>query len=78
MLASRSAAAQTPVTLSRPSRVTRASRASRSVTRAASSIHDFSLQHLGAGTRDAPTEGAAMPLSAFKGKVVLINNIATM
>lgn len=45
---------------------------------AASSIYDFTLKRLGGGTRDAPTEGADLPLSQYKGKVVLINNVATM
>jgi hypothetical protein len=54
----------------------RASRRHSATTKAASSIHEFTLQRLGGGTRDAPTDGAALPLSQFKGKVVLVNNIA--
>ena len=45
---------------------------------AASTIYDFTLKKLGGGTRDAPTEGADLPLSQYKGKVVLVNNVATM
>lgn len=45
---------------------------------AASTIYDFTLKKLGGGSRDAPTEGADLPLSQYKGKVVLINNVATM
>jgi hypothetical protein len=52
--------------------------ASLRVDAAASSIYDFTLKRLGGGTRDAPTEGADLPLSQYKGKVVLINNVATM
>jgi glutathione peroxidase-family protein len=45
--------------------------------RAASTIYDFTLKTLGGGTRDAPTDGEDLPLSRYKGKVVLINNVAT-
>eukprot|EP00982_Pelagococcus_subviridis_P009405 30920-Pelagococcus_subviridis.AAC.22 len=38
-------------------------------TRAASSIHDFTLKTLGGGTRESPVDGAALPLSQFKGKL---------
>jgi len=45
---------------------------------AAGSFHDFKGKYAGAGTRAAPTEGDAVDFSSFKGKVVLINNVATM
>lgn len=76
MLASRTALTPTRVTLAARAVSKRASRRHSATTKAASSIHEFTLQRLGGGTRDAPTEGAALPLSQFKGKVVLVNNIA--
>ena len=33
---------------------------------------------LGGGSREAPTEGAEFDFAQLKGKVVLINNVATM
>jgi glutathione peroxidase len=44
----------------------------------ATSLHDFSGKTLGTGTRENPTEGAEISYSKFRGKVVLINNVATM
>lgn len=41
------------------------------------SIHDFTIKKLGSGTRAAPIEGAELNLSDYRGKVVLINNVAT-
>jgi hypothetical protein len=76
MLAQRSAAPRALVAVKRA----RASGVRRSSVRvnAASTIYDFTLKKLGGGSRDAPTEGADLPLSQYKGKVVLINNVATM
>lgn len=45
---------------------------------AAGSFHDFKGKTCGAGTRAAPTEGSEVDFASFKGKVVLINNVATM
>jgi len=44
----------------------------------ATTFHDFSGKTLGGGTRENPTEGAEISYSKFRGKVVLINNVATM
>jgi hypothetical protein len=44
----------------------------------ASTFHDFSGKTLGGGTRENPTEGVEISYSKFRGKVVLINNVATM
>lgn len=44
----------------------------------ATTFHDFSGKILGGGTRENPTEGAEISYSKFRGKVVLINNVATM
>jgi len=52
--------------------------ASRSSVRAMASLHDFKGKTLGGGTRAAPTEGKAFDFASLKGKVVLINNVATM
>ena len=62
----------------RPSSPVASPRARFTATNAASTIYDFTLKKLGGGTRDAPTEGADLPLSQYKGKVVLVNNVATM
>jgi glutathione peroxidase-family protein len=43
-----------------------------------SSLYDFKGKTLGGGTRAAPTEGQEYDFSQHKGKVVLINNVATM
>lgn len=43
-----------------------------------STLYDFEVKGLSAGTRDAPTEGAAIDLSAYKGKVVMVQNVATI
>lgn len=78
MLASRHALANTA--FARASARPRAARASARASvrvRAASTIYDFTLKTLGGGTRDAPTDGEDLPLSRYKGKVVLINNVAT-
>ena len=42
------------------------------------SFHDFKGVTLGAGTRAAPTPGAPLDFASLKGKVVLINNVATL
>ena len=60
-----------------PPRAARASARASVRVRAASTIYDFTLKTLGGGTRDAPTDGEDLPLSRYKGKVVLINNVAT-
>lgn len=44
----------------------------------ATTFHDFSGKTLGGGSRDNPTEGTVIHFSQFKGKVVLVNNVATM
>jgi len=44
----------------------------------ASSLHNLSIGGLGKGTRDAPVAGDEINFSAFKGKVVLIQNVATI
>jgi len=46
--------------------------------RAMASFHDFKGKTLGGGTRDKPQEGEAFDFASLKGKVVLINNVATM
>lgn len=52
--------------------------AQRSSIRAMASFHDFKGKTLGGGTRAAPTEGSEYDFAQLKGKVVLINNVATM
>jgi len=53
-------------------------RTKRSVSaRAASSAHEFTLTALGGGSREQPTDGASIDLNAFRGKVMLVNNIAS-
>jgi glutathione peroxidase-family protein len=42
------------------------------------SLHDFKGKTLGGGTRAAPIEGSEFDFAQLKGKVVLINNVATM
>lgn len=42
------------------------------------SFHDFKGKALGGGTRAAPVDGSAYDFAQLKGKVVLINNVATM
>ena len=42
------------------------------------SLHEFKGTTLGGGTRAAPTDGAEYDFAQLKGKVVLINNVATM
>jgi len=54
------------------------SAAKRVSTAAMASFHDFKGKTLGGGTRAAPTEGVEHDFSQYKGKVVLINNVATM
>jgi hypothetical protein len=44
----------------------------------ATTFHNFSGKTLGGGNRENPTEGVEISYSKFKGKVVLINNVATM
>ena len=46
--------------------------------RAMASFHDFKGKTLGGGTRASPTEGTEFDFAQLKGKVVLINNVATM
>ena len=41
-------------------------------------VSRFSEKTLGGGNRENPTEGVEISYSKFKGKVVLINNVATM
>jgi len=78
MLASRHALANTAFARApAPPRAARASARASVRVRAASTIYDFTLKTLGGGTRDAPTDGEDLPLSRYKGKVVLINNVAT-
>ena len=78
MLASRHALANTAFARApAPPRAARASARASVRVRAASTIYDFTLKTLGGGARDAPTDGEDLPLSRYKGKVVLINNVAT-
>lgn len=42
------------------------------------SLHNYKGKTLGGGSREAPTEGAEFDFAQLKGKVVLINNVATM
>jgi glutathione peroxidase-family protein len=42
------------------------------------SLHDFKGKTLGGGTRSNPTDGTEFDFAQLKGKVVLINNVATM
>ena len=41
-------------------------------------LHDFKGKTLGGGTRSNPTDGTEFDFAQLKGKVVLINNVATM
>lgn len=50
----------------------------RSSVRARASLHDFKGKTLGGGTRSAPVDGEEFDFAQLKGKVVLINNVATM
>jgi hypothetical protein len=50
----------------------------RSSVRAMASLHDFKGKTLGGGTRSNPTDGTEFDFAQLKGKVVLINNVATM
>ena len=50
----------------------------RSSVRAKASLHDFKGKTLGGGTRSAPVDGEEFDFAQLKGKVVLINNVATM
>ena len=52
--------------------------AQRSSVRAKASLHDFKGKTLGGGTRSAPVDGEEFDFAQLKGKVVLINNVATM
>jgi hypothetical protein len=45
---------------------------------AANNLGDFTIQKLGSGTREAPVSGEPLKLDQFKGKVVLIENVATL
>lgn len=44
----------------------------------ASSFHDFKGKTLGGGTRDDPQVGTDFDFAQLKGKIVLVNNVATM
>ncbi|GHP09871.1 hypothetical protein PPROV_000860600 [Pycnococcus provasolii] len=44
----------------------------------ASSFYDFSLDSLGSGTRDVPAAGAPIDLAAYRGKVVMVQNVASL
>ena len=44
----------------------------------ATTFHDFTGKTLGGGSRENPSEGTVIHFSQFKGKVVLVNNVATM
>ena len=48
------------------------------VAASAGSFFDMSAKSLGSGTRDAPVEGAPVALSKYAGKVVMVQNIATL
>ena len=50
----------------------------RSSVRAMASLHDVKGKTLGGGTRSNPTDGTEFDFAQLKGKVVLINNVATM
>mmetsp|Transcript_44683 Transcript_44683/g.71716 ORF Transcript_44683/g.71716 Transcript_44683/m.71716 type:complete len:82 (+) Transcript_44683:39-284(+) len=80
MLAARLSAL--PVSLARGTSAKFASRrtavaAQRSSVRAMASFHDFKGKTLGGGTRAAPTDGSEFDFAQLKGKIVLINNVAT-
>ena len=57
-------------------RVAKAAR--RAVQTRAASFYDFKVGALGGGTRDSPVDGAVMDLGAYKGKVVMVQNVATI
>lgn len=42
------------------------------------SLYGFELEALGKGTRDAPVSGGKLDLAQYKGKVVLVQNVATI
>jgi hypothetical protein len=48
------------------------------LTTSMASLYDFSPKLLGTGTPEVPLQGAVQPLSAYKGKVVMIQNVATL
>mmetsp|Transcript_27816 Transcript_27816/g.52930 ORF Transcript_27816/g.52930 Transcript_27816/m.52930 type:complete len:96 (+) Transcript_27816:35-322(+) len=53
------------------------SRPARFVTSMAS-FYDFSPKLIGTGSVKAPVDGVAQPLSAYEGKVVMVQNVATL
>lgn len=42
------------------------------------SFHDYSAKALGSGSRAAPVEGAEVDFKQYAGKVVLVENVATL
>lgn len=48
------------------------------MTTSMASFYDFSPKLIGTGTPEAPVEGAVQPLAAYKGKVVMVQNVATL
>jgi len=55
-----------------------AARSVRGVTTMAASFYDYSAKLLGTGTRDAPVDGASTAMSSYKGKVIMIQNVASL
>jgi len=49
-----------------------------STTAKAASFFDFGAVTLGSGTRDSPVEGDKVDFSKYAGKVVFVQNIATL
>ena len=41
-------------------------------------LADFTIPMLGGGTREAPTQGEPLSFAQFKGKVTLIENVASL
>ena len=48
------------------------------VTASAGSFFDMSAKSLGSGSRDAPTIGSSVSFSKYAGKVVMVQNVATL
>jgi len=50
----------------------------RMTTTMAASFHEFSAPALGSGTTDAPVPGPMVDFSQYAGKVIMVQNVATL
>jgi len=60
------------------SKSVRPSRASMVTSASGKSFFDFSATTLGSGTRESPVSGSSVDFSKYKGKVVMVQNVATL